>query len=668
MLVLLTSGFLTAARPVPVAAQEPEASAESGMVKLADSDIEYFSQGAGDVVVLLPGAGLSVNYLAGFAAALAADGYRAVRINPRGAGRSRGAAAGVTLHDLAADVAGVIESLGVGPVHVGGHAFGARVARMLAADRPDLVKTVMLFAAEGKILPNPDAAAAVKVILDPAAPDAEFHSAVEYLVGDPADTKMAGDILKASLAPEALPIQQEAARSVDVDDWWAPPGDAPYLVLQGSLDKATPEGNGDLLKRDLGDRCTLVSFAGAGYVPVVTEPESVAAEVVVFLQAQPRIDHAATGYSERKPTAIPDSAGLFIYSADGQKALRIYGSLRFRAVFDDRRNFHAFDLNLPQVPTGEDDFPDLNAVWTPFETRFGVDALVSIGDGRGLLARVEVDFKGTDEKFRVRHAFVRTPHWLVGKSWSSFNTLDFLPLTVDGHGAASAAGIRPPQVRYYNSFGAFRYQASLEYQTPTLVKPDFLDAEGRVIAPALAGSITFENEAALLSLAGLLKPNRVQFTGETKEAQNLLGGGLMVGAKLDFDDDNRMKVNVNGGGGILSFFADFALTDIDLIYNPALGDFENVYGGGVSFGYEHDWSKIFSSTFGGGYLGVQNKSFEENLAFNRGYKVLGNLFYRAAGVLRGLVVAAELEYAGRTNKDATTSGTFRASFLMYYDF
>jgi len=51
---------------------------------------------------------------------------------------------GLTWHTLAADVAGVIEVLDCGPVHVLGHGFSNRLARCLAADRPDLVRSVIL--------------------------------------------------------------------------------------------------------------------------------------------------------------------------------------------------------------------------------------------------------------------------------------------------------------------------------------------------------------------------------------------------------------------------------------------------------------------------------------------------------------------------------------------
>jgi hypothetical protein len=65
----------------------------------------------------------------------------------------------------------------------------------------------------------------------------------------------------------------------------------------------------------------------------------------------------------------------------------------------------------------------------------------------------------------------------------------------------------------------------------------------------------------------------------------------------------------------------------------------------------------------------RNRPFEADLAFSRGYKPLVNLFFRPGdGSLKGLTVAAEVEYAHRTNVDSSENSTTRVAVLMYYDF
>jgi len=257
---------------------------DSGVIKLADSNIEYFSQGQGEAVVLLPGGSLTVGYMEGLAQALAEAGFRAVRINFRGAGKSTGSGEEVTLHTLAADVAGVVEALKLQPANVGGHAFGNRVARTLAADRPELVRNVILLAAGGKVPPKPPAQRALQTIFNPKSSDAEVLEAMKYMVGNPADVERVWKILKPARAPRAAGIEKTAAESTPLKDWWAPPGKNRYLVLQGTDDQAAPPENGELLKQELGARVTLVPFPGAGHLMLVTEPRKVAAAIVSFLR------------------------------------------------------------------------------------------------------------------------------------------------------------------------------------------------------------------------------------------------------------------------------------------------------------------------------------------------------------------------------------------------
>ena len=276
--ILGLSGILC---PAPAA---EGAGGDSHLVHVGDTTVEYFSVGKGETVVLLPGGSLSVNYLADLARSLDASGYRAVRINPRGAGASTGKAEGVTMQTLADDVAGVIKQLDAGPVWVAGHAFGNRVARMLASDHPELVKGVILLAAGGKVAPTPDAQKALASIFDARTSEAAYLDAMQYMVGDPADKAAAGEALKQSRAPNAGPIQRAAGMATKLTDWWAPAGQAPFLILQGANDQAAPLQNGELLKADLGDRATLVNIPGAGHLMVVTKPDVVSKEIVKFIR------------------------------------------------------------------------------------------------------------------------------------------------------------------------------------------------------------------------------------------------------------------------------------------------------------------------------------------------------------------------------------------------
>ena len=72
----------------------PAKKVQEGIVKLPDSNIEYFTQGNGEPIVLLPFGGVTVGYLEVLSQDLAQARYRVIRINFRGSGRSTGSGRG----------------------------------------------------------------------------------------------------------------------------------------------------------------------------------------------------------------------------------------------------------------------------------------------------------------------------------------------------------------------------------------------------------------------------------------------------------------------------------------------------------------------------------------------------------------------------------------------
>jgi hypothetical protein len=363
------------------------------------------------------------------------------------------------------------------------------------------------------------------------------------------------------------------------------------------------------------------------------------------------------------PTDVRRDRGLFVMSEDRSKGLRLYGSVRMLMVYDDRENFHAFDLNIPQVPTGEADSSDTNTEWNTEETRLGLD--VKVAAAGGISMKMEFDRKGTNEKLRSRHAYMRTDNWLVGKNWSAFNSLPYLPLAVDGHSTGAAAGPRPDQIKYLNNVGDFRYELALENFQPDINAPATIEVDSRNVYPNFAGNLTYERSWGLVRIAGMAVPNRVR---DDSGSQEELGYAWQLGTRYNLGDRHRIKAHVLGTSGAATYMADFTIDGFDMIYDPRSHTFKNINLKGGAIALEHNWTPVISTTVGGSYMDIDNRSFEEDLAFDNGYKALVNLFYKPKGVLDGLVIGAEVETAGRTNKDDTKSDTVRFSLLTYYDF
>jgi pimeloyl-ACP methyl ester carboxylesterase len=250
-------------------------------VAVGEAILEYSMGGSGEPVVLLPTAGCSISYFAPFARVLADAAFQTIAINLRGVGESTGPLDGMTLHDLAADVAGVIEALGCAPVHVLGHAFGNRVARCLAADRPDLIRTVVLLAAGGQSAPPPD----LKPL--PALLRPDMTAAERAVVLGPRWLSPASDpniLLPLECWPMMHTAHLAASNAIPLEDWWTA-GTAPLLVVQGLDDRGAPPSNGHALRAQLGERVQLVDIPQAGHFLILERPQAIAEAVLAFLRA-----------------------------------------------------------------------------------------------------------------------------------------------------------------------------------------------------------------------------------------------------------------------------------------------------------------------------------------------------------------------------------------------
>ena len=251
-------------------------------IKVGGTTLECTLYGSGIPVVLLANAGCSTGYLDDLARVLAAGGLQPISVNMRGAGGSRGSLDGITVHDLAADVAGVLEAVNCGPAHLVGHAFGNRVARCLAADRPSLVRSVTLLAAGGLIGRATPLGTAFRNATEVKMNGSDCVTALGARWLSPAsDPKILAEV---ECWPEVHLAHLATSRGVALEDWWGA-GTAPLLVIQGLDDAAAPPGNGHALREQFGDRVRVIDLPRAGHFLLLEQPEAVTRAVAEFLGA-----------------------------------------------------------------------------------------------------------------------------------------------------------------------------------------------------------------------------------------------------------------------------------------------------------------------------------------------------------------------------------------------
>lgn len=249
------------------------------LIKVGNATLDCTLGGSGDAVVLLANAGCSTSYFDVLAGSLIDHGFATVAINMRGVGASTGSLDGISLHDLAADVAGVIEALGCAPSHMIGHAFGNRVARCLAADRPELVRSVVLLAAGGLIGPPTPLGSAFRNAGDTVRKGPDCAALGARWLSPASDPRVLEPV---ECWPSIHIAQIATSRDVPLDHWWTA-GKTPMLIVQGLDDEAAPPGNGHALRDSLGERVELIDVPGAGHFMLLEQPDIVGDAVLKFL-------------------------------------------------------------------------------------------------------------------------------------------------------------------------------------------------------------------------------------------------------------------------------------------------------------------------------------------------------------------------------------------------
>jgi pimeloyl-ACP methyl ester carboxylesterase len=267
-----------------IALPPSQASAEHvrELVKYRDVEIDVIVDGNGPAIVFLPSLARDSDDYDAVASGLADAGYRVLRPQPRGIGRSRGPMKNISLHDFARDVAEVVTRLGAGRAVLVGHAYGNWVARMTAVDHPQLVRGVVIAAAAAKQY-APELTVAVTKAGDLALPDNERLEALRFAFFAPGND---ATVWLTGWHPEVRDSQRAAVAAVKQDEWWSG-GSAPLLDLQAAQDPFKPETKRNEMKNEFGDRVTLVVIDNASHALIPEQPKAVVDALVEWVSLLP---------------------------------------------------------------------------------------------------------------------------------------------------------------------------------------------------------------------------------------------------------------------------------------------------------------------------------------------------------------------------------------------
>jgi 3-oxoadipate enol-lactonase/4-carboxymuconolactone decarboxylase len=243
--------------------------------------------------------------------------YRCLRYDTRGHGRSGTSDRAVTMDDLAADLAGLLDAVGAEPAHIVGLSLGGMMAQALAASSPARVRSLTLIATAPH-LPPPEPwrerAATVRARGMAAVADAVIARwfTTPFYTSSPAVVERVRDRFLAS-DPKGYARCAEAIAAMDLRPRLGAIT-APTLVAAGSDDPVVPPA----LAEDLRARIKgagLVVLPGAAHLISVERPDALAWHIARHVGGDGDADPFARGLAVRKSVLGEDYVERAIASA-----------------------------------------------------------------------------------------------------------------------------------------------------------------------------------------------------------------------------------------------------------------------------------------------------------------------------------------------------------------
>ncbi|MFW1743428.1 DcaP family trimeric outer membrane transporter [Acinetobacter johnsonii] len=225
------------------------------------------------------------------------------------------------------------------------------------------------------------------------------------------------------------------------------------------------------------------------------------AELKALMQQQQQVQQQQAVQIQQvktQPAPVKAESPLSSFKSKSGADINLYGFVRGDANYI----IEGADDDFNKVASSKEDVKDkLRA--TAKTTRLGLDFNTNVAGDNKLGGKVEVDFAGTNEALRIRHAYLTYNNWLFGQTTSNFLS-NHAPEMIDfATNVGGGTVARIPQVRYgFNLSPATKLfiaaeegnsnsgssDAAIKYSVPNLtakLTQGFADGKGSVSARAL---------------------------------------------------------------------------------------------------------------------------------------------------------------------------------------
>lgn len=397
--------------------------------------------------------------------------------------------------------------------------------------------------------------------------------------------------------------------------------------------------------------------------------------VIIFVQSNAHGQKSDSDHDEndtlsskdKHPQDLSEETGFFIRSKDNESSLRIYGSARLYGSYDFNGLNGGIGFKLSEIPVKENDKNERTFFMSANLTRFGFEAKKkTIAVLGGVLVKVEADFNGSDNRFRIRQAYGQSKFLIVGQTWTAFSDIETLPNTVDIDGPPTAVSSRTVQVKYYLDFDpGWRFRLSVESPSVSVSIPDSVSVDPvSQNYPAISANIKKDWKSVHLKTAAIINPVAVR--NLAGERNSLFGYGALLSLNVFLAKRTDFKFQWLYGEGIASFLNLSGNAAYDVILKPDEEKYQltSCYGGFAALTQSFLKGKLEVNIIFGSVDFKMEEYFPDD-SFKSG-KYLGvNGFLITDG---GFKLGMEYTYGFKKVKDGDHGNANRTAFTFYYDF
>ncbi|MDY6481057.1 DcaP family trimeric outer membrane transporter [Acinetobacter faecalis] len=288
-------------------------------------------------------------------------------------------------------------------------------------------------------------------------------------------------------------------------------------------------------------------------------------------------------------------------------------------------------------------------------TRLGLDFKAPV-EGADVGGKIEVDFAGTNDALRIRHAYLTYNNWLVGQTTSNFLSGATVPEMIDFSSPLGIGTKRTPMVRYSDKINAnASYAVALEKGADAnrlpaaTAKVDYKFDKGVVNARALVQEVRARNVDA----------TSTQADPKEYDDKKEFGWGLAVGANFKPVDALSLNVDYSHVKGD-NFYLGY--TSSNTAYVADGNDIDLAEFDAVTVGATYKFNPKLRSTLGYGAVFFDKDTASNNEKLQQAWL---NVMYSP---VKPITFGAEYVYGKRDTVDNQTGKENHIGFMAKYDF